>query len=193
MLWWLDLLPFPLLCLVRLANSSVRKGSPAPVDVVFARQAVGPAVRARNDLGNVPLPLVALLITGRSPIDLLRVLKKIEPSLFLPPLDVHMEVHLAIHAPLRPVTACLVLALRAGGHSRPLQRSGNTQALAVICPPLLRVRLTMTVLVPSIPWTSTGMTLSGPSWPSPGTSTAWKSWQIYHQLDVRLLLHRSMG
>ena len=34
---------------------------------------------------------------------------------------------------------------------------------------------------------------SGPSWPSSGTSTAWKSRQMYHQLDVRLLMHRSMG
>ena len=60
-------------------------------------------------------------------------------------------------------------------------------------PPLLRVRRTMTVLMPSIPWTSTGMTVSGLSWPSSGTSTAWKSRRVYHQLDVRLLLHRSMG
>ena len=40
------------------------------------------------------------------------------------------------------------------------------------CPPLLRVRRTMTALVPSTLWTSTGMTLSGSSWPS---SMAWKS------------------
>ena len=151
----------------------MRKGSPAPVDFIAARPAVGPAVRARYGLGNVPLPLVALLVAGRSPIGLLRVLlKKIEPSLLLPPLDVRMEAHLAIHAPLWRVTA---------------------QALAVICPPLLWVRRTMTVLVPSILWASTGMTLSGPSWPSSGTSTAWKSRQVYHQLDVRILLHRSMG
>ena len=150
--------------------------------------------RARNDLGNDPLPLVALLVAGRSPIGLLQVLlKKIEPCLLLPPLDLCLEVHLAIHAPLRWATARLVLALWAGGRGLPLQRSSIAQALEVICPPLLRMRRTMTVLVPSIPWTSTGMTLSGPSSPSSGTSTAWKSRQVYHQLDVRLLLHRSMG
>ena len=112
LLWRLDLLPFLLLCPVRLTDSSVRKGSPSPVDVVAAaRPALGLAVRARNDLGNAPLPLVALLVAGRSPIGLLRVLlKKIEPSLLLPPLDVRMEVHLAIHAPVQLVTARPVLA-----------------------------------------------------------------------------------
>ena len=141
----------------------MRKSSPAPVDIDVIRPAVGPAVRARNDLGNDPLPLVALLVAGRSPIGLLRVLlKKSEPSLLLPPLDMCLEVHLAIHAPLRRATARLVLALRAGGRGLPLQQSGIARALAVICPPLLRVRRTMTILVPSIPWTSTGMTLSGP-------------------------------
>ena len=59
--------------------------------------------------------------------------------------------------------------------------------------PRLRARRTTTVLVPWVPWTSTGMTLSGLSWPSSGTSTAWKSRRVYHQLDARLLLHRSMG
>ena len=80
-----------------------------------------------------------------------------------------------------------------GSCGLPLQRSGIAKALAVICPPLLRMRRTMTVLVPSIPWTLTGMTLSGLSWPSSGTSTAWRSRRVYHQLDVRLFLHRSMG
>ena len=59
--------------------------------------------------------------------------------------------------------------------------------------PRLRARRTMTIPVPWFLWTSTGMTLSGLSWPSSGTSTAWKSRQVYHQLDARLLLHRSMG
>ena len=81
----------------------------------------------------------------------------------------------------------------AGGRGLPPLRIGIAQVLAVICPPLLRVRRTMTVLVPSIPWTLTGMTLSGLSWPSSGTSIAWKSRRVYHQLDARLLLHRSMG
>ena len=46
--------------------------------------------------------------------------KKIEPSLLLPRLDVRMEVHLAIHALLRRLTARPILALRAGSHGRPL-------------------------------------------------------------------------
>ena len=52
-----------------------------------------------------------------------------------------------------------VLALRAGGHGRPLERSVIAQGLAVICPPRLWVRRMTTVLVPWMPWTSTGMTL----------------------------------
>ena len=116
-----------------------------------------------------------------------------EPRLLLPFLDVHLEVLLAILAPLRQVTACLILALRAGGRSRPWEQSGIAQGLAVVCPPRLRARQTMTVPVPWILWTSTGMTLCGLSWPSSGTSTAWKRWRVYHQLDARLLLHRSMG
>ena len=122
-------------------------------ELVVARPAVGPAERVRNALGNAPLHLVALLVAGRSPIALLRA-ESPPPSAGRVP-----GVHLAIHSPLRQVTARLVLALRAGGRGHPLQRSGITQALAVICPPLLRARWTMTVLVPSIPWTLTGMTL----------------------------------
>ena len=59
--------------------------------------------------------------------------------------------------------------------------------------PLLRVRRTMPDLVHSIPWTLTGMTLSGLSWPSSGTSMTWKSRQASPWLVARLLLHRSMG
>ena len=80
---------------------------------------MGPVVRARDVLGVVLLPLVGLLVTGRSPIDLLP-RKAIEPSLLLPPLDVRLEVLLLIHAPLRRMTARPVLALRAGGRGRPL-------------------------------------------------------------------------
>ena len=62
-----------------------------------------------------------LLVAGRSPIDLLRVLlKKTKPGLLLLPLDVRMGVHLAIHAPLRWVSARPILALRAGGCGCPL-------------------------------------------------------------------------
>ena len=172
----------------------MRKRSPVRADTAVARPVVGPAELVRDNLGNAPLPLFTLLAAGRLPIDLLLVLlKKIELSRLLPPLDVCLEVHPAIPVPLRQVTARLVLALRAGGHSLPLQRIGIAQALAVICPPLLRVRLMMTDLVPPIPWTLTGITLSGLSWPSSGTSIAWKSRRMYHKLDARLLLHRSMG
>ena len=173
LLWQLDLLPLPLLCLVCPADCSVRKRSPVRADTAVARPVVGPAELVRDNLGNAPLPLFTLLAAGRLPIDLLLVLlKKIELSRLLPPLDVCLEVHPAIPVPLRQVTARLVLALRAGGHSLPLQRIGIAQALAVICPPLLRVRLMMTDLVPPIPWTLTGITLSGLSWPSSGTSIA---------------------
>ena len=99
----------------------MRKSSPATVDIVVARPAVGPVVRVRSVLRNVPLPLVDLLVAGRIPIDLFRVLlKTIELSLLLPPLGVRMEVHLVIHAPLRRVAARPVLALRAGGRGHPL-------------------------------------------------------------------------
>ena len=37
------------------------------------------------------------------------------------------------------------------------------------------------------------VTLSGLSWPSSGAFTTWKSWQGYHRLGARLLLHRSMA
>ena len=90
--------------------------------------------------------------------------------------------------PARPI-----LALRAGGRGHLQERSGIAQVFAVICPPRLWASRTTTVLVPLMLWTSTGMTLSGPSWPSSGTSTAWKSRRVFLQLDARLLLHRSMG
>ena len=98
-----------------------------------------------------------------------------------------------ILAPLRWVTARPILALRAGGRGHPQEWSGIADVLAVVCPPCLRARRTTTVLVPLMLWTSTGMTLSGPSWPSSGTSTAWRSRRVFLQLDARLLLHRSMG
>ena len=92
----------------------------ARVGVAVARPVVVPAEQARDVLRNAPLPLVAFLAAGRSPIDLLALLKKIEPSLLLPPLDLCMEVHLAIPVPLRRATSRLVLALRAGGFGLPL-------------------------------------------------------------------------
>ena len=144
----------------------------------------------RSVLGVGLLPLVVLPAAGRGPIGLLRsLLKMTEPRGLLPLLDVRLEVLLAILAPLRRVTARLVLALRAGGSGRPQERSGIAQGLVVVCPPRLQARRTMTVPVPWMLWTSTGMTLSGLSWPSSGTSTTWESQRVYHQLDARLLLH----
>ena len=173
--------------------SSVR-GSPALAGVAVTRPAMGPVKHRGSVLGVVLLPLVVLLATGRGPIGLLRNLPKMtEPRLLLPCLDVRLEVLLAILAPLRRVTVRLVLALRAGGRGRPQERSGIAQVLAVVCPPRLRARRMTTVVVPLMLWTSTGMTHSGPSWPSSGTSTAWKSWRVFLQLEARLLLHRSMG
>ena len=155
---------------------------------------MGPVVLGRSILGIVLLPLVVLLAAGRSPIGLLQsLLKMTEPRLLLTLLDVRLEVLLAILAPLRRVTARLVLALRAGGRGCPRERSSIAQSLAIVCPPLLRARRTTTIPVPWMLWTSTGVTLSGLSWPSCGTSTAWKSQRVYHQLDARLLLHRYMG
>ena len=193
LLWRLDLLPHPLLCLVRPADSSVRMRPPVRADAAVTRPVVGPAERVRNDLVITPLPLFALLAAGRLPINLLILLKKNEPCRLHLPLDLCLEVHLMIPVPLRRVTARLVLVLRACGVGLPLSRIGIAQALAVICPPLLRLRRTMTVLVHSISWTLTGMTLSGLSWPSSGTSMTWKSRQASPQLIARLLLHRSMG
>ena len=109
LLWHLDHLPLPQLCPVRPAVGSVRRWSPAPAVVDIARPAVGPAVRVRDVLGIAPLPLVALLDAGRSPIGIL-LLKMTESSLLLPLLDVRLEVLLVILAPLRQATARLGLA-----------------------------------------------------------------------------------
>ena len=80
-LWRLDLLLHPLLCPVRPADGSVRKNSPARVGTAVARPALGPSGRIRDDLGNAPLPLFALLADGWFPIGLLRGLtKKVELS-----------------------------------------------------------------------------------------------------------------
>ena len=193
LLWRSILLLLPLLCPVHPAVSSVRR-SPALAGVEVARPAMGPVVQGRSILGIVPLPLVVLLAAERSPIGhLLVLLKMTEPRLLLPFLDVRLEVFLAILAPLRRAIARLVLALRAGGCGLPRERSGIAQGLAVVCPQRLRARRTMTVPVPWMPWTSTGMTLSSQSWPSSGTSTTWKSRRVCHWLDARLLLHRPMG
>ena len=88
--------------------------------------------------------------------------------------------------------ALLVLGLRVGQRGRPRERSVIFQVL-VVDPPRLRVWRMTTGVMLSTRLTLTGMTLSGQSWASSGTSTAWKSRQVSHQLDARLLVHRSMG
>ena len=139
------------------------------------------------------LPLVLLLAVGRCPIGHILSLQRMpEPRLLLPELDVRLEVLLAIFTPLRRVTALLVLDLQVGSRGRPSERSVIAQVL-VVDPPRLRVGWMTTGLVLSTRLTLTGMTLSGQSRASSGTSTPWKSLQKSHQLGVRLLLHRSMG
>ena len=69
----------------------------------------------------------------------------------------------------------------------------ETMLSGVVDPPLLREWRMTTGRVHSIRLTLTGMTPSGLSWPSSGTSTPWKSLQESHRLGARLLLHRSMG
>ena len=115
-----------------------------------------------------------------------------EPRLLLPELDVRLEVLLAIFAPLRRVTARLVLALRVGRRGRLRERTIIAQVL-VVDPTRLRVERMTTGLVLWIRLTLTGMTHSGLSWASSGTSTPWKSLQEPHQLGARLLLYRSVG
>ena len=86
-------------------------------------------------------------------------LRMFEPRPLLPELDVCLEVCLVILAPLRRVTAPLVLDLQVGRRCRPQERSGIAQ-VAVVDPPRLRVWPMTTVPVPLIRWTLTGMTLS---------------------------------
>ena len=95
-------------------------------------------------------------------------------------------------APLRRMTARRVLDLRVGRRGRPHERSDIVQAL-VVDPPLLREWRMTTGRVHSTRLSLTGMTLSGLSWPSSGTSTPWSSLQESHRLGAGLLLHRSMG
>ena len=57
--------------------------------------------------------------------------------------------------------------------------------------PLLREGSRLTTLAPFRAWTSTGMFLSGQSWPSSRTSIAWRHRQASPLLVAGLLLHRS--
>ena len=156
---------------------------------------MGPLGRVRGTIGIVLRPLAVLLTGGSLPIDLLlSLLTKIELSLLLPLLDVLcLEVQPSCLVPLQQMTARLTLALLVSACGPLLSRTSHEWFLVVTCPPLLREMRTMTALVPAIPWTLTGMTLSGLSWPSSGTSIAWRNRQESLLLDARLLLHRSMG
>ena len=103
--------------------------------------------RRRGVQGVGLLPLVLLLATGRGPIGHPQSLLRMpEPRLLLPELDVRLEVLLAILAPLRRVTARLILDLRVGRRSRPRERSSIAQ-VAVVDPPRLRVWRMTTVPV----------------------------------------------
>ena len=108
-----------------------------------ARPAMGPIERQRSVQGVGLLPLGLLLATRRGsighPPSFLRLP---ELRLLLP----ELEVLLAILAPLRRVTARLVLDLRVGRRGRPRERSGIAQ-VAVVTPPRLRVWRMTTVPV----------------------------------------------
>ena len=110
--------------------------------------------------------------------------------LLLPELDVRLEVHLAIFVLLQ-VAALHDLDLRVGRRSRLLEETIIDQAL-VVDPLLPRERRMTTGRVRSRRLTLTGMTRSGQSLASSGAFMAWKSLQVFHQVDARLLLYRSM-
>ena len=178
------LLLLSLLCPACPAVSSVRRPLD-PAGVVVARPVMGPTGDRRSVLGVGLLPLV-LLDVGRAPIcRILSRQKMTEPRLLLPELDVHLEVLQVIFTPLRRVTARRVLALRVGRRCHPRERSIIAQVL-VVDPTRLRVERMTTGLVLWIRLTLTGMTLSGLSWASSGTSTPWKSLQELHQCSARL-------
>ena len=99
---------------------------------------MGPTCVRRSVLEVGLLPRVLLLAVGRGTIGHLLVLLKMnELLLLLPELDVRLKVLLVIFAPLRRVTALLVLDLRVGRSGCPRERSAIVQAL-VVDPPLLR-------------------------------------------------------
>ena len=118
---------------------------PALVGVVVTRPAMGPTDGRRSVTGGGLLHLCLLLVVGRSTIGLPRVLlRKTEPMLLLPELDVRLGVHLVIFALLEHMTVLRVL----GRHGRMREASIIAQAL-VIDPLLLREWRMMTGRVPS--------------------------------------------
>ena len=194
LLWRLDLLPCPLLCLVRPADSSVRKSSPARADIAIVRPAVGLAERVIDDLGNAP-PSPVHSSRRREASYRSSSGASEEDRAELPPPS-SGRVPGGTPDDSRPAPAGDRSPLHGPSFWRPRSSAAANQYRSGFgghLSPLLRVRWTLTLLMPPIPWTLTGMTLSGLSWPSSGTSMAWKSRQVYHQLDARLLLHQSMG
>ena len=114
LLGWVVLLLLPLLCPARPAVSSVRRPHD-PAGVAVAHPAMRSAEHRRSVRGVGLLPLVLFLAAGRGPIGHPPSLRRLpEPSPLLPELDMRLEVLLAIFAPLRRVTARLVLDLRVG-------------------------------------------------------------------------------
>ena len=163
-----------------------RDGLPLPAPLPWLLLPAHHSTRIERNFGG-PLPC------SRGPIgQILSLQKMTEPRLLLPELDMRLEVLLAIFAPLRRVTARRVLALWVGRRGHPRERSIIAQVL-VVDPTRLRVERMTTGLMHLIRLTLTGMTLSGQSWASSGTSTPWKSLQESRLLGARLLLHRSMG
>ena len=186
------LLLLPLLCPACPVFSSMRRPL-APVGAAVARPPMGLTGARSSVLGVGLLPLDLLHVVGRSSIELPQaLLKKIEPMLLLPELDVRLGVLLAIFASLQRMTAHRVLNLRVGRRSRPRERSTIDQVL-VVYPLLLRELWMTTGRVPLTRYTLTWMSLSGQSWASSGAFMAWKNLQDSHWLGARLLVHQSMG
>ena len=187
LVWWILLL-LPLMFPARPVFSSVR-GSPALAGVDVARLAMGPVERRRSILGVVLRP------PGRSSHHRERSCRSSSDSSE----DDRAETY-------PPMSGCAPGGTP--GDSRPApvgdrsSRPGPSGWRARSSAGAERYRsgfggsLSLAPLGEAVPlmlWTSTGMTLSGPSWPSSGTSTAWNSRRVFLQLDARLLLHGSMG
>ena len=128
-----------LLLLLCPAFSNVRRPL-APVGAAVAGLAMGPTGVRRSVRGVGLLPLDLLLAFERSTIALPPVfMRKIEPLLLLPELDVRLEVFLPIFTSLQRMAARRVLDLQVGRSGRPHERSVIDQVL-VVDPPLLRER-----------------------------------------------------
>ena len=114
-------------------------------DSAPARPAMGPTDDRRSVTGGGVLLLCLLLVVGRGTIGLPRVLlRKTEPMLLLPELDVRLGLHLAILTLLEHMTVRHIL----GCHGRMREASVIAQALVVDLLLLRELRM-MTGRVPS--------------------------------------------